>query len=172
MTVNSDRRSLHANDLARVQTDLREAMGNVAAAVAVVTTVDEGGPHGTTVSAFMSLSLDPPMVAVSLDRASTLLSKLEVGSPVAVNVLAAHHDQVALRFATKSEDTFDGIAWRIEHGAPALLDRHAGIAGQVASLIAGGDHVLVLVDVIAAEASSAPVPLTYWRRTFGTHQVF
>ncbi len=156
----------------RLQQDFRAAMGRVAGAVTVVTTQDERGhPHGTTVSAFTSLSMEPPMVLVSLDVRSDLLDRLEVGSPLGVNVLAAHQDQVALRFATKGGDRFADLGWRSDHGAPALVDRHAWVAGRVARLVEAGDHVVVLVDVVHAEEGHQ-APLTYWQRTFGTHHAF
>jgi flavin reductase (DIM6/NTAB) family NADH-FMN oxidoreductase RutF len=154
-----------------LQHDFRAAMGNVAGGVVVATTHDDRGPHGTTVSAFTSLSIDPPMVLVALDVRSSLLDRLEVGSPLGVNVLAAHQDQVALRFATKGRDRFADVGWSVDQGAPALDDRHAWIVGRVARLVEGGDHVVVLVDVVHAEAG-AQAPLTYWRRTFGTHHAF
>lgn len=149
----------------------RAAMGNVAAAVSVVTTLDGGTPHGTTVSAFASLSMEPPMLLVSLDRTSNLLARLRVGSIVGVNVLAAHHDQIGLRFAGKGDDKFVDVPWQLEDGAPALVDRHAWVALRVATLVEAGDHVLVLGDVLNANTSGQR-PLTYWQRTFGTHQAF
>jgi len=149
----------------------RKTMGNVAAAVSVVTTLDGGKPHGTTVSAFASLSMAPPMLLVSLDNDSTLLSKLRLESIVGINVLAAHHDQVALRFAQKLDDKFTDVPWQVEDGAPALVDRHAWVAMSVAQLVEAGDHTLVLGDVLAAEASPN-APLTYWQRAFGTHKIF
>lgn len=155
----------------RLQQDFRAAMGRVAGSVVVVTTQDERGPHGTTVSAFTSLSIEPPMVLVALDVRSSLLDRLGVGSPLGVNVLAAHQDQVALRFATKGRDRFEDVEWASDHGAPALADRHAWIAGRVARLVDGGDHVVVLVDVVHAE-EGGQAPLVYWQRTFGTHHAF
>jgi flavin reductase (DIM6/NTAB) family NADH-FMN oxidoreductase RutF len=147
----------------------RKAMGQVAAAVAVVTALDDDGPHGTTVSAFASLSMEPPMLLVSLGAQSTLLSRLRIGSVVGVNVLAAHQDQVALRFATKGADRFGGVRWRVEDGAPALADRHAWVTMSVSRLVEAGDHTLVLGDVRTAETSPNSA-LTYWQRTFGTHR--
>lgn len=154
-----------------LQKSFRSAMGNVAAAVSVVTVLDGGRPHGTTVSAFSSLSMDPPMLLVSLDNTSTLLTKLHIESRVGVNVLAAHHDQLALRFAGKGDDKFADVPWQVEDEAPALLDRHAWVAISVVQLVEAGDHTLVLGRVEAADATDA-FPLTYWQRTFGTHQRF
>lgn len=154
-----------------LQQAFRSAMSNVAAAVSVVTTVQEGRSHGTTVSAFMSLSMNPPQVLVSLDRTSGLLARLHVGSTLGLNVLAAHQEEVAMRFASKDADKFAGIDWSLEHGAPALADRHAWLAGRVYRRIDAGDHVLVLADVLHAEPGDRE-PLTYWRRSFGTHERF
>lgn len=158
-------------DRAAVGAAFRKAMGNVAAAVSVVTVLDEGAPHGTTVSAFSSLSMEPPMMLVSLDAQSTLLSRLAVGSIVGVNVLAAHQDQIALRFARKGGDKFADIGWRAQDGAPALVERHAFVSLSVNRLVEAGDHTLVLGDVRTANVS-ANAALTYWQRTFGTHQAF
>ena len=149
----------------------RRAMGNVVAAVSVVTTLVGGEPYGSTVSAFGSLSMNPPMMFISLDNRSTLLSRLRVGTLAAVNVLAAHHDRVALRFAQRAEDKFAGLTWSEVHGSPALEDRHALVSARVAQLVPGGDHTIVLADVLAADVTPS-APLSYWRRTFGTHQVF
>ncbi|MFO6454530.1 MULTISPECIES: flavin reductase family protein [unclassified Aeromicrobium] len=149
----------------------RSAMGNVATGVAVVTTLADGRPHGTTVSAFQSLSMEPPMMLFSLGNRSVLLERLRVGARVGVNVLAAHHDQVALRFSRSGGDKFADLAWRLEDGAPALPDRHAWVSLRVASLVPGGDHTVVLGDVLTASAASG-APLTYWQRTFGTHHSF
>ncbi|MCW2788777.1 MAG: flavin reductase [Aeromicrobium sp.] len=154
-----------------VTSAFRQAMGNVAAAVSVVTVLQDGEPHGTTVSAFASLSMEPPMLLVSLDERSALLAKLRIGSLVGVNVLAAHQDQVALRFAGKGDARFDGIGWQVEDGAPALTERHAFVSMSVTTLVEAGDHTLVLGEVQAAD-TSGNAPLTYWQRTFGTHRTF
>ncbi|CAN5409177.1 hypothetical protein BH09ACT10_BH09ACT10_25690 [soil metagenome] len=154
-----------------LQKSFRAAMGNVAAAVAVVTTFDRGEPVGSTVSAFASLSMEPPMLLVSLDNRSSLLARLQVGSVVGVNVLAAHQDQIGLRFARSAPDKFADIAWRAEDGAPGLVDRHAWVAFDVTQFVEAGDHTLVLGRVKAAD-TYANAPLTYWQRTFGSHQVF
>ncbi|MFC5675915.1 flavin reductase family protein [Aeromicrobium endophyticum] len=161
----------HEIDPEVLQKEFRTAMGNVAAAVSVVTTFHDGAPHGTTVSAFSSLSMEPPMLLVSLDNRSKLLAKLQVGSSVGVNVLASHQDQVALRFAGKGDDKFLDVPWELDHGAPALAERHAWVALTVAQLVPAGDHTLVLGDVEAADASPNQA-LTYWQRAFGSHQSF
>lgn len=146
----------------------KDAMSQLAAAVAIVTTGSESEPHGTTVSAFMSLSLDPPMVLVSLDEKSSLLALLAEGSSIGINVLSTEQDVLARRFANKSVDRFAGVEWSMADGAPQLAGDHTWVAGTVSRIIAAGDHFLVLVDVEAAEVNSN-CPLLYWQREFGTH---
>lgn len=148
----------------------RQALAAVASPVTVVTTMTEGGtPAGTTVSAFMSLSLEPPMVVISLDRASTLLGHLSPGTHVGINVLAAHQDGAALCFARKVEDKFDGVAWHLDAGLPRLDGSAAWLACEIDSLIDGGDHIIATAFVAHADVADAAPPLVYYRRTFGTH---
>ena len=74
-----------------------------------------------------------------------------------------------MRFAGKGDDKFLDVPWQLENGSPALADRHAWVALTVAQLVVAGDHTLVLGDVEAADVTTS-TPLTYWQRTFGTHQ--
>jgi flavin reductase (DIM6/NTAB) family NADH-FMN oxidoreductase RutF len=152
-----------------LQTSFRNAMGNVAAAVSVVTTYADGAPYGTTVSAFSSLSMDPPMMLVSLDNRSSLLGRLDRGAALGVNVLAAHQSHVAGRFATAVDDRFAGVRWSLVEGAPALHETHAWAALRVSALVPAGDHTLVLGDVVSALAAERE-PLVYHRRAYGTHR--
>jgi flavin reductase (DIM6/NTAB) family NADH-FMN oxidoreductase RutF len=161
--------SVEPDVLMELQDSFRNAMANVAAPVSVVTTHAGGMPYGTTVSAFASLSMSPPMLLISLQDGSHLLSLLSVGARLGVNVLAASQTDVATRFAARREDKFAGVDWVLEDGAPSLPDSHAWVALKVARLVPAGDHVLVLGDVIRA-VSRDDHPLTYHRRSFGTHR--
>ncbi|WP_134768561.1 flavin reductase family protein [Nocardioides sp. 1609] len=156
-----------------LQAAFRSAMGNVAGPVSVVTTHAAGKPAGTTVSAFVSLSMEPPMLLVSLMRGSYLLSLLSVGSTIGVNVLGAHQTALATQFTGRHDERFVGVDWVLLDGAPALADAHAWVSLRVARLVPVGDHVLVLGDVVNAVSEGAELPggpLTYHRRSFGTHQ--
>ncbi|GAA1748359.1 flavin reductase family protein [Aeromicrobium alkaliterrae] len=156
---------------AGLRTAFRGAMANVASPVAVVTALDDGVPHGTTVSAFCSLSMEPPMLLVSLDVGSSLLRHAAVGRTLGVNVLSAAHDQLALRFAQRGVDRFGDLDWFVLDGAPALADVHAWVAVEVERLVPAGDHVVVLGRVMSAAAGTHR-PLTYWQRSFGSHSTF
>ena len=150
------------------QQAFKDAMSQLAAAVAIVTTGTDDTPHGTTVSAFMSLSLEPPMVLVSLDKRSSLLAQLGVGAPIGINVLSTEQNTLARRFASKGVDRFAGVEWAVADGAPKLVGDHTWVAGTVGRIIEAGDHFLVLVDVHATEVNTN-CPLLYWQREFGTH---
>lgn len=147
----------------------REAMGNVAAPVSVVTTFQNEAPHGTTVSAFASLSMKPPMLMLALDRGSRLLRRLGVRSRIGVNILATDQSALAMTFAGKSNDKFKDAEWALEARAPRLANCHAWVALDIRQLVPAGDHTIVLGDVVAAQAGRGREPLTYHNRTFGSH---
>jgi flavin reductase (DIM6/NTAB) family NADH-FMN oxidoreductase RutF len=149
----------------------RDVMAEVCTPVAVVTTAVDGAPHGTTVGAFMSLSLRPPMVVVALDRASDLLAKVRLTRRFGINVLAMSQDQLAVRFAGKDGDRFAGVAWSLADGLPRLADATGWLVCQAKAFVDGGDHILIPAHVRAAAATPAP-PLAYHRRAYGTHSVF
>lgn len=152
-----------------VPASFREVMASVATPVSVITALCDGLPHGTTVSAFASLSMDPPMVLVSLDRCSDLLARVQRTRRFGVNVLGAGQADVALAFARKGgAGKFDGIAWQTDSGLPRLPGAPGWLACDVSALVDGGDHVIALGTVVAAECLDVP-PLTYHGRVFGTH---
>lgn len=149
--------------------DFRRIAGSFPSGVTVVTTLDEEGtPRGVTVSAFASISLDPPIVLVSLDhRSSTLASILSHGS-FAVNVLA--HDAVSIsQQLSASSDDFQHIDWRpsaLADGAPVLGDRLVAHADCVLhDTYRVGDHQLVFGLVVGGHARESE-PLVYHRRLY------
>lgn len=146
----------------------RDLMAGVCAPVTVVTAADEGIPYGTTVSAFASLSLRPPMVTVALDRASSLLERVRRTGRFGVNVLGHGQDADALVFAKRGVDRFASVEWRFETGLPRLVGAPGWIACDLAQEIEGGDHILLLGAVTDAETRVA-APLVYGHRAFGTH---
>ncbi|SER75751.1 NADH-FMN oxidoreductase RutF, flavin reductase (DIM6/NTAB) family [Pedococcus cremeus] len=150
-----------------VEPEFLAAMRHVAAPVAVVTTLVGRRPLGTTVSAFDSLSMRPAMMTVALQASSSLLSALRRGAPVGVNVLADDQITLAQRFAARVEDRFRGVPWQVDCGAPRLGGTHAWFALSVRDHVPGGDHVVVVCDVEAAEVASGR-PLVHHDRRFGT----
>lgn len=152
-----------------LQQRFREVMAGVATPVAVVTSLLDGVPHGTTVSAFASLSMEPPMVLVALDRRSGLLALVRESRRYGVNVLGATQSALALTFAGKGGPAkFDGLDWEVDHDLPRLPGATGWLACELADLVEGGDHVIALGTVMAADTADGS-PLTYHSRVFGTH---
>ncbi|MET7844127.1 flavin reductase family protein [Streptomyces sp. NPDC005356] len=145
-------------------------MAAVASPVAIVTTMDGHRPHGTTVSAFASLSLTPPMVLVSLDNRSQLLALIRRTGRFGLNILGTHQDGLAASFARSGRDKFDDVIWSPSEDLPRLPGSAAWIAAEVDEYVSAGDHTVLLARVVTAEQGEESLsPLTYHRRAFGTH---
>ncbi|HEY2206557.1 MAG TPA: flavin reductase family protein [Pseudonocardia sp.] len=148
--------------------DLRRCLGHFATGVTVVTCSTggpgEGAPHGATVNAFSAVSLDPPLVLVSLDRRSRACRYLD-GRPFTVNLLTEQRDDVALHFAGRPMDRPPG--WR--PGGAGLAPRLDGALAWIACTpwrrYDGGDHVLFLGEVQRFEYSGAD-PLVFYLGAF------
>ncbi|HEY8343101.1 MAG TPA: flavin reductase family protein [Calditerricola sp.] len=124
---------------------LRNCFGRFATGVTVVTYPAEGERYGITVNAFTSVSLDPPLLLVSIDRRAKACGKLE-GRPFTVNILAADQQDVALHFAGRPQE---GLALQWEEGelAPRLGGVLAWIECAPWRAYDGGDHVLYLGEI-------------------------
>jgi flavin reductase (DIM6/NTAB) family NADH-FMN oxidoreductase RutF len=146
---------------------MREAMGRFATGVTVVTTVDaDGRPAGCTISAFCSLSLDPPLVLVCVGRGRRMHALLAAAPGFAVNVLAAHQRDVATAFARTPHDRFAGLATRPGRAGARLLDGAvAHIECDRETVLDGGDHAIV-VGLVRAVTTFPGEPLLYARGAF------
>lgn len=142
----------------------RSALGRFASGVTVVTSRDGSGrDHGLTVSAFCSLSLEPPLVLVCIDQEASMHPVLDQATHFAVNILANGQEAIARRFAAPETDRFEGIGFvRGTTGAPILDDVLAYVECRKMSVTIGGDHTIVVGEVEHAEARSSG-PLLYYR---------
>lgn len=148
-------------------TVFRDTLARVPTPVTVVTSHVGRHPHGTTVSAFSSLSLDPPMILVSLDQKSDLLKIIQETGRFGVNVLAAGQQSLATTFARKGADKFAGVAWYMDHDAPRLAGKGQWLVCRTEQLVTAGDHVIIIGLVVHADTHSFE-PLLYRQRAFGT----
>lgn len=141
----------------------RSLLGRFATGVTIVTARDgEGVHHGMTVSAFCSLSLEPPLVLMCIDKTATMLELLTTGDSFTVNILASHQEEIARRFAAAESDRFDGIGYApVETGA-ALEDVLANAQCIRINSIEAGDHTIVIGEVRTATVSEGE-PLLYFR---------
>ncbi|MEU1997988.1 flavin reductase family protein [Nocardia gamkensis] len=143
-------------------------MAAVCTPVSVVTAMDGERPHGTTVSAFASLSMRPPMILVALDHGSELLAIIRRTKRFGLNILGSTQPETATAFARKGPDKFAGISWTTVAGAPRLSGAPGWVVCDAASFTEAGDHTVVFADVRDASTGEGQ-PLTYFRRAFGTH---
>src|ERR1700735_4688617 len=158
-----------AGQTTALQGAFRAAMASVCTRVSVGPRLAAGLPYGTTVSAFSTLSMEPPMVLVALDLGSDLLALIRQTGHFGVNILSSAQSALALNFARKGgAGKFVGVQWEVAATVPRIPEAAGFVACTVDKLVAGGDHVVVLGRVLLAESASSP-PLTYQARVFGTH---
>jgi flavin reductase (DIM6/NTAB) family NADH-FMN oxidoreductase RutF len=143
---------------------LRSCLGLFATGVTVVTIDTPEGAHGVTVNAFSSVSLDPSLIMVSLDRRSKACDYLR-DAPFCVNILAAAQHDIALHFAGRSGGAPANIRWAPDSGTPRLLDCLAAISCTPWASYDGGDHVIYLGEVKHVEHREGE-PLVFHRKEF------
>jgi Conserved protein/domain typically associated with flavoprotein oxygenases, DIM6/NTAB family len=144
---------------------LRSCFGRFATGVTVVTYTVGGERYGITVNAFTSVSLDPPLLLVSIDRRAKACSKLE-GTPFAVNILSAEQQDVALHFAGRPQEALV-LQWEEGEVAPRLGGVLAWIECVPWRAYDGGDHVLYLGEIKNFHYRDGQ-PLIFYTGTF-TH---
>jgi flavin reductase (DIM6/NTAB) family NADH-FMN oxidoreductase RutF len=144
--------------------EFRRILGHFATGVTVVTTCDaESRPSGLTVSAFASLSLDPPLVLVCVDHKSQTYPALRERGRFAVNVLRTHQEALSRRFASTRLDKFDGVAYRLSPlGLPLLDDALARIECVTVATHVEGDHT-IFVGRVERTTVGGGDPLIYYR---------
>lgn len=143
----------------------RDVIGHFASGVTVITTEHDGKPFGTTASAVTSLSLEPPMLVICMNRSSSTGQAVAAAGGFAVNILGEDQSDLAMRFAGKG-DKFAGVEIRRDHAYPLLADALAGLVCEVTEQVSAGTHYVFLAEVHHATAQ-AGAPLAYFRGQFG-----
>jgi flavin reductase (DIM6/NTAB) family NADH-FMN oxidoreductase RutF len=144
---------------------LRDALGCFATGVTVVTCLTEGGtPAGLTVNSFTSVSLEPPLLLVCLAKSAASAGPLVAASHFAVNVLQTGQQPASIRFSTRDEDRFGTTPWSCgEAGAPILKDSLGVFECQRRAVHDGGDHHILVGEVVKASFDAGVDPLLYFR---------
>ena len=142
------------------QRAFRNACGAFATGVTVITTTTEDGPHGMTANAFMSVSLEPPLIAVSVDKKSRLLPKLRLAKRYAVNILTDTMEGIALHFAGIQRRDYDALL-HDRDGLPVLPDCAGVFLTDVVNEFEVGDHVLFIGHVTEFDCNPARSPLLF-----------
>ncbi len=144
--------------------ELRNAMGLFATGVTVITTRDAAGkPFGLTANAFSSLSLDPPLLLICVDKTVDCYACFDESKVFAVNVLGLDQEALSTRFATKGIEKFEGVAFHTGDSGVALLDGAlVHFECTVEHAYEGGDHT-IYVGRIQTLTTAAGDPLLFFQ---------
>jgi flavin reductase (DIM6/NTAB) family NADH-FMN oxidoreductase RutF len=149
--------------------EFRRVLGHWASGVAIVTTrTPAGAPCGLTANAFASLSLDPLLVLVCIEKIADTHDCVRSSGHFAVNILDSDSERFARRFAgSEIERKYDGIAYHDEQtGSPILDIALAWVDCHVHAEYEGGDHTIFIGQVQAGDAREG-TPLLYYRGGYG-----
>jgi flavin reductase (DIM6/NTAB) family NADH-FMN oxidoreductase RutF len=138
----------------------RSAMGKFATGVTVITTEVEGEIHGMTANAFMSVSLDPKLVVVSIGEKAKILNKIKESQIFTVNILAADQQELSMIFAGQLKEQKEVDFVRLD-GKPVLAGAVAQIACEVSAEHVEGDHTLFIGKVTDIHLEDAE-PLIFY----------
>lgn len=147
--------------------DLRRAFGNFATGVTIVTTLAaDGKPCGFTANSFTSVSIDPPLLLVSIGKWAHGLPVFTASEGFAVNILAREQRDLSNRFAAAGSDKFAGVEWRAEAtGSPVLAGVVAWFDCSHHEQVDAGDHV-ILIGRIERYAYNTDAPLGFCRGAY------
>jgi flavin reductase (DIM6/NTAB) family NADH-FMN oxidoreductase RutF len=146
----------------------RDVIGHFATGVSVITARVEETDYGVTVSAVCSVSLEPPMLLVCLNRSSRTQGAVSRAGSFVMNVLGREQSEIARRFASARDDKFEGIG--VFHGTlghPFLVEALAHVECGVVEQATGGTHTIFIAEVVHAERFEGE-PLLYFRGQFGS----
>jgi len=144
--------------------EFRAVLGRFPSGVTVVTTRDaDGSDHGMTVSAFCSVSLQPPLILICIEKTASAHQALTSAPGFVVNILSARQEQIARRFSIVDIDRFDSIGFTRSSTGYAILEDVLGVIEcNRFSISDGGDHTIILGEVETARAETG-TPLLYYR---------
>jgi flavin reductase (DIM6/NTAB) family NADH-FMN oxidoreductase RutF len=148
--------------------DFRRALGRFASGVTVIATCHGDILHGMTANAFASVSLDPLLVLVCVDREAGMHLLLPQTERFAVSILSADQEEQSVWFASPRRptgtDQFDGVDWSPAPvtGCPVLAGSLAWVDCRVVAVHDGGDHTIFVGEVLATGVAEGEDPLVYW----------
>lgn len=145
--------------------DFRNALGTFATGVTIVTTSsDDGEPIGLTANSFSSVSLDPPLLLFCLDRESFSFGHFEKTKHFAVNVLNAGQEDISSHFARPSQDKWRHVSYDMcSVGCPSFADALAIFECKTHAVHDGGDHIIIVGEVLDFTHQQEGDPLLYYR---------
>ncbi|KKB34234.1 Nitrilotriacetate monooxygenase component B [Bacillus thermotolerans] len=143
----------------------RSAMGKFATGVTVITTEVDGKAHGMTANAFMSVSLNPKLVLISIGEKARMLDRIHQSGTFAVNILSAEQKEVSMLFAGQIKEE-KKVEFEYIQGVPTVKGALANVVCKVHSSQVAGDHTLFIgevQDIVLQDGT----PLTFFEGKYG-----
>lgn len=159
------------DDITTLREELKHFMRRFPQGVTLVTTHTKGKYVGITVSSFTSISLDPPLVLISVSKDANSYNDFVNCETFDVQLLAANQESIAVKFAKKikHEEKFDGLMFSLDpKGNPIIEGILANLVCARDQVIDAGDHTLILGKVQTAKVLLDSSPLIYHERAFTT----
>ncbi len=143
----------------------RNAMGKFATGVTVITTTSNGNIHGMTANAFMSVSLAPKLVVISIGEKASMLEHIQQSRTFTVNILSAQQQELSMLFAGQIKDKRH-VKFGDLQGAPTIEGAIAQVSCEVASMYIEGDHTLFIGRVKNVHIEDGE-PLLFFNGQYG-----
>jgi flavin reductase (DIM6/NTAB) family NADH-FMN oxidoreductase RutF len=154
-----------ARDGAVPASTFRQALGRFGSGVTVVTVAHGTSYHAMTANAFMSISLDPPLVAISVARKARMHEHLHEGTRIGISVLSESQETVAMHFGGRpAPNLVPRVVW--EHETPLMAESTATFVATIHRIHDGGDHRIFVAQLRQLRWRDA-APLLFCGGKFG-----
>jgi flavin reductase (DIM6/NTAB) family NADH-FMN oxidoreductase RutF len=141
----------------------RHILGHLPTGVTVVTAHLNGEIYGMTANAVTSLSLNPPLILVAVDKTATMHASLTACRHFAVNILSEAQEQLSRRFAMRGPKEVNDLTWTTgASGAPIMTDALAWVDCRLTEILPGGDHDIFIGEILGGDCHEGS-PLLYFR---------
>ncbi|WGW13256.1 flavin reductase family protein [Saxibacter everestensis] len=152
---------------ADMQLALRQALSLFPTGVVAACALIDGSPVGMSMNSFTSVSLDPPLVSICVARTSTTWPILKTSDRLGLSVLGAQQSALCRRLASRSQERFESGEWQArESGAVLLNDATLWLECEQYASVDGGDHEVILLEVVDSELFPDVKPLIFHQSKF------
>jgi 3-hydroxy-9,10-secoandrosta-1,3,5(10)-triene-9,17-dione monooxygenase reductase component len=146
--------------------EYKRALRKFAGGVTIVTVAEGERIHGMTASSFASVSLDPPLILVCLDKLSQTRSLVHASGSFVINILSSDQEEIARAFSLPGTKPFDQLSHRpARDGAPVFDGVIAWLECKTIRIVEGGDHDVIIGEVVACDANEGE-PLLYYDQDY------
>jgi flavin reductase (DIM6/NTAB) family NADH-FMN oxidoreductase RutF len=150
--------------------ELRSVLRQWASGVTVVTAGIDGELHGMTVSSFSSVSLEPALISVNIERRTRTHSLMEESGAFAVSILASDQQNLAQHFGggvPDTEERLEGVPYQLgPRGSPLLEGGLASLECRIHAVLPAGTHSVFVGEVVTWDIQGGKLPLVYWQRDY------